>query len=136
MARKTKTVTIEQEGRDKGKVFILTEMPASQAEAWAARALIALLAENPSMASKYKEAGMAGMAELGMKMFGNLKWEVVQPLLKEMMECAKIIPNPEKPIITRRLFEEDIEEVATLLFLRMEIWELHTGFSLAATPSI
>ena len=35
MARKTANVTISAAGRDQGKVFVLREMPASQAERWA-----------------------------------------------------------------------------------------------------
>ena len=43
MARKTKRVTITAEGRDKGKTFLITELPADQAERWAIRALLALI---------------------------------------------------------------------------------------------
>jgi hypothetical protein len=42
MARKERTVVIETEGRDLGRTYLLREMPASQAEAWATRLLLAL----------------------------------------------------------------------------------------------
>lgn len=42
MARKTKLVTIAAEGRDKGKCFLIREMPAMQSEKWAIRAILAL----------------------------------------------------------------------------------------------
>ena len=35
MARKTQTYTIDSGGRDKGKTFLITEMPATKAEDWA-----------------------------------------------------------------------------------------------------
>ena len=42
MPRRTKTYVIADENRDKGKMFLLTEMPALQAEKWAIRAFLAL----------------------------------------------------------------------------------------------
>ena len=45
MARKTKIVTIAAEGRDYGKSYLLTEMPALKAEKWATRAMMALIRE-------------------------------------------------------------------------------------------
>ena len=44
MARKVSNYTVTKEGRDLGKTFVITEMPASRAEAWATRALLALMA--------------------------------------------------------------------------------------------
>ena len=44
MARTVSNYTVTDEGRDNGKVFVLTEMPASRAESWAMRALLALMA--------------------------------------------------------------------------------------------
>ena len=44
MARSISNYTVQDEGRDNGKVFVLTEMPASRAESWAMRALLALMA--------------------------------------------------------------------------------------------
>lgn len=38
MARKVEQVVIEAEGREQGKTFILTEMPAIVAERWATQA--------------------------------------------------------------------------------------------------
>src|SRR5690242_21778037 len=40
--RKTLRYTVAEEGRDKGKTYLLTEMSASQAEMWAARAFLAM----------------------------------------------------------------------------------------------
>lgn len=41
MALKTRQITIEN-GRDKGRVFLITEMSAAHADNWAMRALLAL----------------------------------------------------------------------------------------------
>ena len=135
MARKTLQYTVQDEGRDKGKVFVITEMSASQAESWASRAILALMAGGVELPEGFDRFGMAGIAELGIKALARLKWEDAQPLLDEMWACVQILPNPAKPNIIRALIEEDIEEVATRVKLRMEIWSLHVGFSRADAKS-
>jgi len=135
MARKTLNYTVQDEGRDKGKVFVLTEMPSSQAEAWAIRALLALIENGVQVPPGFEKMGMAGIAELGIRALSGLKWETAEPLLTEMWQCIRIMPDPSKPNVIRNLIEEDIEEVMTRVKLRAEIWELHTGFSMAVAPS-
>ena len=135
MARKTLQYTVQDEGRDKGKVFLITEMSASHAESWAARAILALMAGGVELPEGFERFGMAGIAELGIKALSRLKWEDAQPLLDEMWACVQILPNPAKPNIIRALIEEDIEEVATRVKIRAEIWKLHVGFSQAAAKS-
>ena len=44
MARRTLIYTVKTENRDNGKKFVITEMSASRGEAWAMRALLALMA--------------------------------------------------------------------------------------------
>lgn len=136
MARATANYTVTDEGRDQGKVFVITEMPASKAESWAMRALLALMAGGVEVPDGFERMGMAGMAEVGLKAIAGLKWEVAEPLLAEMWECVQIMPDSGKPHVTRALIEQDIEEVATRLKLRMEVWKLHTGFLKAVAPSI
>jgi hypothetical protein len=134
--RKVAQYTVTDEGRDKGKVFSITEMSASRAEAWATRVLLALMGSNADLPENFDELGMAGLAELGLKSIGGLKWEVAEPLLAEMMECVQIIPNPAKPNVIRPLIEDDIEEVLTRFKLRIEVWKLHMDFLQAVAPSI
>ena len=122
MARKIAQWTVEDEGRDKGKVFLLTEMPTSRAEAWATRVLLALMGSNTNLPENFADMGMAGLAELGLKAIAGLKWEVAEPLLEEMLQCVQIIPNPAKPQVVRALVESDIEEILTRFKLRVEVW--------------
>lgn len=136
LMRQTATYTVTDEGRDKGKTFLLTELPASHAEAWAIRAILALMRDGVELPEGFERMGMAGMAEVGLKALSGLKWEVVDPLLNEMWECVQIIPDPAKPNIIRALIEQDIEEVSTRIKLRAEVWTLHTGFLKAVAPSI
>jgi hypothetical protein len=136
MARKTANVTIQDEGRDRGKVFVLTELPASKSESWAYRALLALIAGGVEVPPGFERMGMAGMAEMGIRALSSLKWEVAEPLLAEMWECVQIMPDPAKPQIVRNLIEEDIEEISTRIKLRAEVWALHADFLKAVAPSL
>ena len=133
--RRTNVVTIESEGRDKGKTFLLTEMSASQAEKWAARALLALLKSGVHVPDEVASTGIAGLATIAIQAFGGISWELAEPLLDEMMNCVQIKPDPRNPNVIRALIEDDVEEVTTRLLLRKELLELHLGFSLAAKLS-
>lgn len=138
MARSVINYTVTDEGRDKGKVFVLTEFPASRAESWAMRAILALMDSGVDLPENFELMGMAGAVEVGFKALSGLKWEVVEPLIAEMMCCIQIIPDPRTPNVVRPIMEEasDIEEIMTRIKLRMEVWKLHTGFLQAVGSSI
>lgn len=136
MARNVANYTVTNDGRDKGKTFVLTEMPASKAESWAMRALLALMAGGVEVPEGFERLGMAAMAEIGIRALSGLRWEVAEPLLDEMWSCIQIMPDPSKPHLVRNLIEEDIEEITTRVKLRAEVWKLHTGFFKAVAPSI
>lgn len=128
MARKTLNYTVQDQGRDFGKVFVLTEMAATRAEAWAMRALLALMNAGVEVPEGFDKMGMAAMAEVGIKALAGLKWETAKPLIDEMLACVQIMPDPSKPMVIRNLIEDDVEEVITLIKLRAEVWQLHAGF--------
>jgi hypothetical protein len=136
MARAVSNYTVDDEGRDKGKTFVLTEMPASRAESWAMRAILALMGGNPDIPEGFEAMGMAGMAEVGLRALGGLKWETAEPLMAEMWACVQIMPDPTRPHVVRALIEEDIEEISTRIKLRAEVFKLHVGFLKAAAPSL
>lgn len=135
MARKTLAVQIDTEGRDKGKVYFLTEMPASQGEWWAIRVFLAMARNNVDVPDDIRDQGMAGLAIIGFKALGGMTPHDAKPLLDEMMACVQIIPDPSKPNVIRALIEDDIEEVTTRVRLRREVFTLHTGFSFPDAPS-
>lgn len=130
--RKKIAVTIEAEGRDKGKVFVLQEMPASQAEKWAAKALLAMGRAGTAIPENVETAGLAGIAALGIRALASMSFEDAEPLLDEMFACVQVQPSHN---VVRALIEDDIEEVATRLKLRAELIDLHLGFSIAARLS-
>lgn len=130
--RKTTTVTIDSQGRDHGKTFLLREMPASQAEKWAMRAFLGLAKSGATVPEGLSESGMAGIATLGFRALSGITFDLLEPLLDEMFECVSLIPDPSRPQVVRALIEDDIEEVGTRLRLRKEVFALHVDFSQAA----
>lgn len=138
MARKTKVVVIpapktgERENRDAGKAFLLTEMDAVRTEKWAARALLAIAAGGVDIPPEVLQMGAPAVVAAGFRSLVTMAFADAEPLLDEMMQCVSFIPDRRKPDVTRPLDPEDIDEVTTLLTLRGEVVELHTGFSVAA----
>lgn len=132
MARKVTNFTVTDEGRDKGKTFVITEMSADQLEAWAARALLLLMGSGAEVPEDAATMGVAGLVSVGFKALSGLRFEVVAPLLEEMMECVQAMPDPSRPHVLTPLFPESIEEVMTRFQLRKAWWELHTSFLAAA----
>lgn len=136
MARKQKTVIVptwDGSNRDSGKAFLLTEMPAAQAEKWAVRAFLALKNSGERIPENYAGLGMVGVAIIGINVFlqGNVRMDDLEPLMDEMMVCIQAVRDPKHPNVATALVEGDIEEVATRAWLRGEVIDLHTGFSLA-----
>lgn len=152
MARRTKVVRIETEGRDRGKQFLITEMSAARAEDWAARLLITLarsedgkkflmtLGQSGLDWSGVEQLGLAGVAYVGIGAIGGIYWAEARELMGELMSCVSVMPDSRKSDFTRALVDsggdgDDIEEVATRARLKMEALELHTGFSIAGYVS-
>lgn len=137
MARKVVDVVINDEGRDKGKVFVITEMPATQAEKWGARVILAIAKGGAEIPDDIANQGMAGLASLGIRMLFGASWRDIEPLMDEMFSCIMIKPDAlTQPEFKRPLTENDIEEIATRLRLRAEVFALHTGFSIPGFDSI
>ena len=126
--RKQITYTVAAEGRDQGKVFHLTEMPSDQGEKWAIRALLALGRAGIDLPPGIENEGMAAMARIGLEALMRIDFHEAELLLDEMMGCVAIQPNPSEPKIVRALVADDIEEVATRVLLKREVFRLHTGF--------
>ena len=115
-------------------------MSADKAERWAIRMVLALTNANVEVPEGSLQAGMSGIAAIlahGVRGLAGLKFEAISGLLDEMMECVSI-PSPVNGAAPIPLFtgeNSQIEEVRTRLSLRMEVLELHLGFSLAALQS-
>lgn len=134
MSRKIQTIAITAEGRDQGKVFIITELPADQAERWAIRALLGLQRAGVDIPLDAFSAGAASLAAVGLQSLFSLPWSELEPLLAEMFTCVAYKHGgatskiPPAPIMDGE--NSQIEEVATRFVLRIAILELHFGFSI------
>jgi len=137
MTRRTDDILITAEGRDKGKLFCITEMTAAAAEEWALRAILALSKNGVEIPDEVIEApSLAGVAFVGLKAFGKVNAAEMIELFRDCMKCVEIYPGYElgnEKKFKRALIEgdsADIEEVQTRVFLRTEVISLHLGFSL------
>jgi hypothetical protein len=152
--RKTKIVRITEgvpapmdrppqgnENRDHGKRFKVVEMSAMAAERWAARATLALTSRlsqevGPDLSQEFTEnPGMQSMGAI-FRILRGMSFPELEPLLDELMSCVEILPDENNDSYSRRIGlggSDDIEEMTTLILLRQEVMELHTGFTLAAS---
>lgn len=129
MARKVEQFKITKPGRDLGKTFVLKEMPATQGEKWAIRLFLAMSRNGIKIPAEVASAGLAGVAFLGIEALAGMRYEEIQPLLDEMMDCVTLAFDPAHPEATRGLVGDDIEEIPTIFELRKELLRLHSGFS-------
>ena len=144
--RKTVDVTISPEtapsveGRDYGKTFRITEMPAMQAEKWANRATLAMVPRlsqeiSPEVAEALAEnPTMPQMGRL-FKLLQGISFPEIEPLLDELMNCVEVVSSDPR-IPPRKLGlggMEDIEEIETIRYLREVVLNVHTGFIMPAS---
>lgn len=136
MARRTIEVTLSDAGRDTGKIFVITEMPASRAEVWADRAILAVA--NAGAQQDYQPGGgWAALALYGFKALFGIREGIALELLTELLSCVQIRPasgvarplNPDPS-------NEDVEEIASRWKLMAEVFALHSGFSRAELVSM
>lgn len=131
MARKEITITLDESaGRDAGKTFCIKEMPASRAEEWAIKALLAL-SVGGDIKGLDPSQGVAGLAKAGLGALSGLTWDKAEPLYRELMTCVSIVSQERPGVmvqITPATVDAQIEEVGTLLKLRVEVLKLHMGF--------
>ena len=130
MARKVTTFTVESEGRDKGKTFQITEMPADQAERWAIRALLALAGTGVELPDGVSSAGMAGIAGIGLTALTKLPFAIAEPLLDEMFDCVLYVSDAGIKTKVSKGVNSQIEEVRTRFELRAAVFKLHVDFSI------
>lgn len=124
MARKTCRVTIDAEGRDKGKTFVVTELPALDIERWTVRLVLALGKNGVNLPGVQADSGFAGIAGVLWALLAQVSPDEAESLMATMLAGLKI----DEGKITRELVADDIEEPETLLKIRMAWVDLHAGF--------
>lgn len=132
--RRTREVIIQpnsdgSENRDAGKVFLLTEVDAITAEEWGLRALMALGTSGIVIPQELANMGLIGVVIVGYQALMGAKQSDLLPLWREMLP-ATVKYKPSEGVILP--FNGGlIEEPSTLLHLRQQVMELHTGFTFA-----
>lgn len=130
MSRQTRVFTADC-GRDAGKQFLLTELPADAAEWWAIRVLRGLAAAGVELPQDWEKAALAQVAALGFVALAALPESLLKAVLDEMFTCIQYkAPNPKIP--PQALIDGEgsqIEEVQTRFQLRKAVFFLHWGFS-------
>lgn len=137
MSRRTKNVTITDDGRDKGKTFILTEMPSDEGELWATLALELLEKAGFIVPKEVKEGGMSGLAVTAYPFTFATGRALQTPELDGMWKYVQYQPKTEG-VPPQKLFAGNdcqIQEWTTRLKLRVEFVQLHTGFFTRGRPS-
>ena len=129
--------------RDRGKTFRITEWPAATAEKWGVRMMLAANSGAGELPLNLGGIGMEGIAIIGINTFlrGNILPDTLIPLLDELLGCVKIVRDHKQPQIASDLIngqdgmEDDLQEVATRMWLRGEVLTLHLNFSVGAALS-
>lgn len=136
--RRKHVVTIEDAGRDKGKTFLIHEMPADIGERWATQAMYLLAKAGVTVPEGVQESGMAGLAAIGIDFLSIAQLRALQdPSLDEQWDYVEYLHAPGHP--PQKLLAGDasqIEEIRTRSRLRQEVLKLHTDFFTADEPSI
>jgi hypothetical protein len=137
MALKVVEYTVQEEGRDQGKTFVITEMPARKAARWATKVLTALINSGMSISPEMASTGVAGLAALGLgfSTISRLRYEDAQALQDELLACVMWRSDPTHPNVLRPLGDDALEEMTTVFLLVKEAFNLHTSFLRAAAPS-
>lgn len=125
MARKEIEVVITDDNRDKGKVFRITEMPATKAQEFADRVFFAAMNCGVKVPGDIGQIGMAELYAAGIVMAERIPYELAKPLLGMLIDCVDLRTEAGT---YRKLVESDIEEITTVFKLRTEALKLHFDF--------
>lgn len=120
--RKQVDITIEK-GRDAGKTFTITEMPATQGEKWATRALGVLGHSGLGIAS----LGKIPFDEIFQKVLSASPTEV-EPLMDELLACASFVKDGQSIKMQGNMIDSVIEDISTIFKLKLEALKVNLGF--------
>jgi hypothetical protein len=140
VARKTEIVRVPKEWgkRDADKHFLITEWDADHVESWGIKLALACARSRSDLPQNITGIGWEGVALLGINVFlrGDVDAAEITPIFNELLECVKMVRDPQAydknkggPVVTDIVSPDDIEEVATRLWLRSEVLRVTLGFS-------
>lgn len=122
---KTKKVVIES-GEDKGKVFVISRMPAVKGDRFMMRLLHGLAKGGINVGETKEAIGLLGINQLTVSLIGSLSEELFLELMDEILQYVKYVPKggEARPLD----LDVDIEDMFTLSTLRMKFVEAQTDF--------
>lgn len=136
MPRLTKTVRISDDNRDKGKVFILTELSSFDAEKWVWKLIPVLSVAGFDVNDDTLKGGFGAIAAMGAAAMLRMPYEFTQSLLDAMLPCIQYQHDPNhaaQPIMLDAKCQ--IEEISTWFQLRKAVLDLHVDPFKAASAS-
>ena len=130
---KQKTVTIEK-GRDKGKTFLITEMPAIQADEWAHRLVEQAAKSGIDLKNtdvlNLDTGSMAGMIEIGSAVFvtlGRIDYQTSRELKFDILNrCVQIVPTGGEPRMC--MWDQEIKDMQNFTILAAHAIGIHVDF--------
>ena len=130
MARKEIPFIVEEEGRDKGKEFLITEMSAWDADTLAQDIFRAMGDSNySSIPADVIAMGCAGLATVGLSVISASSPEVARQLRDRLMSTVDIIITSEGQRQQRKGNGSlDFEEVSTIRSLLDKVFEINFNF--------
>jgi hypothetical protein len=130
MARKEIPFIVEEEGRDKGKEFIITEMSAWDADTLAQDIFRAMGDSNYSqIPADVIAMGCAGLATVGLSVISASSPDVARQLRDRLMSTVDIVIIHEGARQQRQVKGElDFEEVSTIRKLLDKVFQVNFDF--------
>lgn len=130
MARKEIPFIVEEEGRDKGKEFLITEMSAWDADSLAQDIFRAMGDSNySSIPADVIAMGCAGLATVGLSVISASSPEVARQLRDRLMSTVEIIITNDGQRQQRKVNGSlDFEEVWTIRSLLDKVFQVNFDF--------
>lgn len=129
MARREITYIVQDECRDKGKEFVITEMSAWNADEMAQDIFRAMGdADFSSIPADVISMGCAGLATVGLSVLSSSSQEVSRKLRDRLMETVQIVITHEGNRQVRNAKPIDFEEVSTIRILLDQVFKLNFDF--------
>ncbi|HBC2001474.1 TPA: hypothetical protein ACHT5R_001673 [Citrobacter freundii] len=130
MARKEIPFIVEEEGRDKGKEFLITEMSAWDADSLAQDIFRAMGDSNySSIPADVIAMGCAGLATVGLSVISASSPEVARQLRDRLMSTVDIIITNDGKRQQRKVNGSlDFEEVSTIRSLLDRVFQVNFDF--------
>ncbi|HDY4931528.1 TPA: hypothetical protein RPG34_003360 [Yersinia enterocolitica] len=129
MSRKQITYIVEDEGRDKGKEFIITEMSAWDADELAQDIFRSMGESNFSgIPADVIAMGCAGLATVGINVLCAASPEVSRNLRDRLMSTVQVVITHDGNKQTREVKSIDFEEVSTIRTLMDKVFGVNFDF--------